>query len=100
MSTNERIRGRHLQAIRAAHFRENPLCVHCYEAGRVTLATELDHIKSIANGGRDVYANRQGLCKDCHATKTAADMGHKPTGGDSTGRPTDPRHPWNQDNVS
>lgn len=73
-----RIRGRKLQSIRSAHFRDNPLCVHCETRGIVRIATELDHIEAIINGGHDVPSNRQGLCRDCHEAKTAIDLGHKP----------------------
>jgi 5-methylcytosine-specific restriction protein A len=73
----ERIRGRALQRIRAAHFSRDPLCVICMSKGRITLATDLDHIVALVNGGKDVEDNRQGLCADCHKDKTAQDMGHK-----------------------
>jgi 5-methylcytosine-specific restriction protein A len=95
----ERIRGRRLQGIRAHWFRAHPLCVMCEKAGRVRMATQLDHIVALDNGGkdfdRDHGRNRQGLCEDCHRTKTAADLGHKVKGCDVTGRPLDPRHHWN-----
>jgi hypothetical protein len=70
----ERIRGRELQEIRYQHFRLYPLCVRCEAAGRTRLATELDHIVALMNGGEDVPSNRQGLCRDCHAIKTAEDL--------------------------
>lgn len=73
-----RISGRPLTRIRARHFRKYPLCVHCEAAGRVTAATQLDHIIPLSKGGDDidVESNRQGLCKPCHDKKTAKDMGH------------------------
>ena len=73
----QRIRGRRLQAIRRSHLRAFPLCVHCTALGLITLATEVDHIVALVNGGEDIDSNRQGLCKDCHADKTRTDMGHK-----------------------
>jgi 5-methylcytosine-specific restriction protein A len=73
----ERIRGRKLQEIRALHFKANPLCVECYKLDRVRLATQLDHIKALTNGGTDTADNRQGLCAQCHAAKTARDMGYR-----------------------
>jgi 5-methylcytosine-specific restriction protein A len=94
-----RIRGRTLQRIRRAWFTEHPLCAECERNGRVSLAVELDHIIALTNGGKDFDQddgkNRQGLCKECHEKKTAADLGHKPTGCDINGFPTDPRHHWN-----
>ena len=55
----------------------NPLCVHCQAKGIVRLWDELDHIVALVNGGEDAEDNLQGLCADCHATKTAKDLGHK-----------------------
>ncbi len=80
---SERIRGRRLQEIRRNHFREHPLSAHCIQEGRTTLATELDHIVALVNGGEDVESNRQGLCVEHHLRKTAQDLGtkYKPTIG-------------------
>lgn len=78
MSTNKRIRGRALQAIRLRWFTRYPLCVRCNEQGRTRLATQLDHIKPLYKGGEDTDANRQGLCDPCHEAKTAEDMGQPP----------------------
>lgn len=73
-----RIRGRALQQIRQKHFRREPLCVMCKDKGLVTLATELDHIVALVNGGTDTPDNRQGLCKPCHEIKTLADLRLRP----------------------
>lgn len=78
-----RLRGRRLQEIRAEWFRLHPLCAECERAGRkARLAVELDHIVALENGGPDFDVdggtNRQGLCKPCHAAKTAIDLGHRP----------------------
>lgn len=70
----ERIRGRRLQRIRQQHFSERPLCVLCEAKGITSLATELDHIIPLHKGGRDDDTNRQGLCSDCHRTKTRIDL--------------------------
>lgn len=82
-ASDKRIRGRKLQAIRKRHFEQHPLCVECLKHGRITLATELDHIIALHNGGKDFDCdngeNRQGLCDDCHAKKTAKDLGHRET---------------------
>ena len=67
-----RIRGSVLQGIRARHFARYPLCVECERHGRVSAATELDHIAELADGGAESEANRQGLCAACHRRKTAA----------------------------
>lgn len=73
----QRIRGRRLQAIRRSHLSAYPLCVHCDAQGRVALATQIDHIVALVNGGEDIDSNRQGLCKDCHDNKTRMDLGHR-----------------------
>lgn len=57
---------------RAAHIRQNPLCVHCKDQGRITEAKVSDHIIPINQGG-DVWdwENRQALCHKCHNIKSA-----------------------------
>ena len=70
----DRVRGRKLMERRALHFAMNPLCVHCKAKGKVTLATELDHIQALCNGGQD-DGEVQGLCHDCHKSKTLKDLG-------------------------
>lgn len=59
----------------------SPLCVHCHAKGRVTLATEVDHIVPIHLGGSDDLANLQPLCAPCHAAKTAQEAGARGRGG-------------------
>jgi 5-methylcytosine-specific restriction protein A len=73
----ERRRGRALMELRARHFRRHPLCVMCMAQGRLTEATQLDHIIPLVRGGLDDSSNVQGLCVPCHKVKTAIDMGHK-----------------------
>ncbi len=78
MQATLRIRGRRLQRIRDQHFAKRPLCVRCMAKSppRVTVATQLDHVVALVNGGQDVESNRQGLCDDCHDEKTREDLGH------------------------
>ena len=73
----KRTTGRALQRKRARHFRLHPLCVRCQALGRVRVATELDHIVALINGGKD-DGEVQGLCAECHKAKTAEDLGHRP----------------------
>lgn len=75
-AADKRIRGRKLQQIRERHFQLHPLCVRCEKEGRTEIATELDHIRALCNGGQDVESNRAGLCGPCHKAKTAEDMGY------------------------
>ena len=73
----KRITGRRLQRIRKQVFGEQPLCVMCKAKGKVTLATEVDHIKALVNGGEDNHENRQALCSECHTEKTRRDLGQR-----------------------
>ncbi len=66
----KRVTGRRLQALRERLFTDNPLCVECERQGRVTLATQRDHVISLAEGGTDEDDNVQGLCRACHDTKS------------------------------
>jgi 5-methylcytosine-specific restriction protein A len=68
--TVERIRGRPLQRIRKRILSVEPLCVACKEQGRVTVATEVDHILALHKGGADTDENRQPLCSACHLAKS------------------------------
>ena len=52
--------------------------MRCQDQGRVTAAEELDHVTALCNGGTDTADNRQPLCKECHRTKTAEDLGRAP----------------------
>lgn len=69
----KRITGRKLQRLRAELFARDPLCAECKRQGRVTLATQRDHIKSLGEGGEDIDSNVQGLCFDCHEAKSKAE---------------------------
>lgn len=66
----KRVTGRRLQALRAELFRLRPLCAQCERQGRVTLATQRDHITPLAEGGADDNDNVQGLCEACHDAKS------------------------------
>lgn len=72
-SATKRITGRRLQAMRAQLFMREPLCRSCARLGRVVLATERDHIIPLEEGGKDVDANVQPLCFDCHDAKSKAE---------------------------
>jgi 5-methylcytosine-specific restriction protein A len=77
LKTAERGYGGRWQRTRAGYLRRHPLCVECEKAGRVTVATDLDHI--IPHKGDMVAfwdsSNWQGLCKPCHSRKTATEDG-------------------------
>ena len=66
----QRIGGRRRQELRAQLLRSQPLCAECERQGRVTLATERDHIVPLAEGGTEDDNNVQGLCPPCHEAKS------------------------------
>ena len=65
-----RITGRRLQRLRTELFAREPLCVGCLKRGKVQLATQRDHVVPLFEGGADDESNTQGLCDDCHDTKS------------------------------
>lgn len=81
------------QRVRALKLRECPLCEYCPPARQQT-ATEVDHFKSIEDGGAPFdMANLRSSCKPCHSQKTA--RGETLHGCDANGMPRDPGHAWN-----
>jgi len=58
---------------RAAWLSDHPLCVGREAQGRVSAATEVDHITPLWDGGADDESNLQSLCTACHASKTAGE---------------------------
>lgn len=57
-------------ARRAQVFRRQPFCARCQERPSVIA----DHVVPLEDGGLDAVENMQGLCKDCHDQKTAAEQ--------------------------
>ena len=67
----------------------------CQRAGRITAATEVDHIDG--DSWNDSPDNYQSLCHDCHARKTFAEATGQEVrvrGCDADGIPHDPGHHW------
>lgn len=77
MQKEERITGRKWQQTRRRILRQNPLCVHCRDKGKINLAEEVDHIVALVNGGSNDDSNLMGLCRACHYEKTLLDLGRK-----------------------
>ena len=65
------------QRIRKRILMEQPFCVHCESVGRVTKATDIDHIVDHVGNVSLFYdvSNLQPLCKACHSAKTAVTRG-------------------------
>lgn len=73
-----RTRGHKWMRIREAILtRDCGLCVPCKAKGKLTIATEVDHILQLADGGTDDHSNLQSICHNCHADKTARENGKK-----------------------
>lgn len=77
-SKGKRTTGTTWQNIRKRILEANPLCVHCQQEGRTTLADEVDHIKPLHQDGTDDDDNLQGLCLHHHAIKSAKEQGYTP----------------------
>ena len=67
---------------RESYLRNNPLCAHCDKEGRLTLATQVDHIQPVSGPDDPLFwepTNHQPLCQSHHSQKTRAEI--------ATGRP-------------
>lgn len=51
--------------------RDSLLCQPCLNGGRLTVASQVDHIIPKGNGGTDDVENLQAICVMCHRLKTA-----------------------------
>jgi len=63
------------QRLRLWVLKREPLCRECRKAGKLTPATDVDHITSRAKGGTDDPENLRSLCESCHSVKTAREDG-------------------------
>jgi 5-methylcytosine-specific restriction protein A len=85
--------------LRAAKLAEHPLCEVCEKAGRIVVASHVDHQTPISLGG-DPFPPLSGLtamCHSCHSIKTNRvdkPLMRPPKGCDASGAPADPRHPF------
>lgn len=65
------------QQARKGFLAKHPLCTECERQGRITAATDLDHIIP-HKGDKDAFwtrSNWQALCHPCHSRKTATEDG-------------------------
>lgn len=72
-----RTRGRKWMEMRSVWLMQHPLCKYCQHKGRISLATEVDHIHPLFKGGTDDPNNLQSLCHDCHVNKTKEDLNQR-----------------------
>jgi 5-methylcytosine-specific restriction enzyme A len=63
--------------LRTWWIKRNPLCAECEREGKLTVATEVDHMVPISRdrSRRLDPDNLQSLCHPCHVAKTARDKG-------------------------
>lgn len=91
----------HWLRFRAEQLRQAPMCAMCLQLGQTVIATDVDHIKPLADGGEPYdFENVRSLCHSCHSRVThAAQLGREVTikGCDASGYPLDPRAWWSRD---
>jgi 5-methylcytosine-specific restriction protein A len=65
---------RRWQRLRLVVLAEEPLCRFCYAEGRLTPATDVDHIEPLRTRPdlRLLRSNLRSLCHPCHARHTAS----------------------------
>ena len=84
-SSADRGYGYRWQKLRNRYIAQHPYCVECLKHGKITLATDVDHIRPHRGDPRLLYdeKNLQSLCHSCHARKTASEdggLGNRKTG--------------------
>lgn len=70
------------QKMRLSHLMRQPLCVKCSQKGLVVQGKDVDHIIPHRGEAKLFYdmTNLQTLCKECHAEKTAGEVGRSSEG--------------------
>lgn len=72
-SRHERGYGYEWEKRRAVKLKLKPLCEYCEEKGRITIATEVDHVIPKSKGGTDEPSNLKSCCRACNLSKTVKD---------------------------
>lgn len=76
--------------VRRIQLSRNPFCKFCHEAGRLELATVVDHIKPVREYPELAFHfdSLQSLCKICHdSAKKKEEIRGRKTGCDENGTP-------------
>jgi 5-methylcytosine-specific restriction protein A len=74
-SASSRGYGARWRALRALVLQSEPLCRDCQAEGRVTPATDVDHILAREKGGTDERSNLAPRCHAHHSAKTVREDG-------------------------
>lgn len=67
--------------LRSCFLAANPLCELCKQEGKFVEATEVHHIKPLADGGTNNFENLMPLCKSCHSKITLTTFNQQRAGG-------------------
>ena len=91
------------QKLRQAKLAQSPVCLVCEKRGQTELATTVDHVIPISQGGDPFpdLAELMALCERCHNEKTSGfdrtlgnASGRRFKGCDAGGNPIDPADGW------
>ena len=76
-SSAKRGYGYRWQKLRNRFIAQHPFCEQCMKQGRLTIATDIDHIKPHRGDPILLFdeENLQALCHACHSRKTASEDG-------------------------
>jgi 5-methylcytosine-specific restriction protein A len=80
-SSSRRGYGANWRKVRAMYLARCPICEDPegqHRGGPPVLASEVHHIKPLAEGGTNKFSNLQALCKSCHSRLTAKASGWVP----------------------
>ena len=93
-------RAKQWRTLRLNHLRKFPYCVMCAQQRRLRFGNTVDHIVPHKGDPRLMldHTNLQTLCVSHHsASKQREEIHGYSTACDTSGRPLDPRHPWNNE---
>jgi 5-methylcytosine-specific restriction enzyme A len=87
------------RALRRRKLSENTLCEPCMAAGKLVIATCVDHVIPISSGGPAFPAldGLMSMCDACHNRKSQGEQHGKSfinKGADASGMPVDRNHPF------